>query len=332
MKQTLLLSGLLLLLQTGNLWAEIDTDDDSFSYYSTEQFAEAQQPPTPRVKTYSITDAYNQALFLEQQVKAMREAQQVTNIAKTPPVQTAKLPAHVYAKTLEVLEKIGRLQSQFGLPKTELEALSIQSISSEQVYESVVHLSGAMEEVLDNEMVDPPEDVKTVENKTASNAYEKMWEVSYLLDDLLGPINSVYIFTQLQDGMNDLNSIATKLSLDTHYSIPKLKPATATDSNIAGFRNMYKLAKLERTLDMNAVRVPSFPVGKITPSDTFDTSNNMMVELARIKAHLDISEKPPKRELPDQISPSQILQEMEKFGVLANALTAQLETQYAASN
>lgn len=302
-----------------------------------ENYKESEEIATSSSSTNSTSHAidgiYNQTLLLEKQVEAFREAQSVNTVPQRPPVQTSKLYAHLYAKYLEVEGKIVRLQGQLGVEKLTTKRFPYQFVTSEQLAYVLEESTQAMNEVLDNEMIDPPENIAKVSGKSVSNAYEKLWEISYLLDDVIGPPNSTKIYTHLQTAYADLEAIAQHLKVKTSITLPlsESDSPTAADSNIVGFRNMYKLARLQRTLGMKAVRVPSFPVGKITPADTYDTSDNIIVELARIKGHLNIQTNLEPSETPETITPAQVLQSMETIGHLTEHMLEQLEASHAES-
>jgi hypothetical protein len=91
-------------------------------------------------------------------------------------------------------------------------------------------------------------------------------------------------------------------------------------SNIEGFRNLYRLAKLERKLGITAVRVADFPIGKIEPSDVYDMIKNISVELIRIKVKLGITTPSPSPVVIEGKTPAHILAELKNFGKTLDAL------------
>ncbi len=269
----------------------------------------------------SPSDVYQIATLLEMQVTGLKDARGVAKSVKIPPVQSDKLPIHVYAKALEVREKINRLQIKAGVPTIGPGAMATKRFTPEDVFESVAQLNQAMDEILVKEGISVLNNAPNVIGKTPSSVYEKLWQVSFLLDTLVGGIKPHQVFNKTLKAREELQLIANALNYSATLSEPEPRSATPNDVTIEGFRNMYRLAKLERALNMKAVRVSNFPAGKITPSEAYDATNNMLAELTRIKVALNIHDTIElQSSAASHTTPDQVLINMRAFGQLTDAL------------
>jgi hypothetical protein len=140
------------------------------------------------------------------------------------------------------------------------------------------------------------------------------------MDALVGPIDPKLVYANLMVATSDLKLIADKLGKPMATGAQPDMTTLPHHSNIEGFRNLYRLAKLERKLSMPAVRVADFPIGKIEPSDVYDTIKNISVELIRIKVRLGISTPSPAPVLVEGKGPPHILAELKNFGQTLDAL------------
>ena len=70
---------------------------------------------SPVINAVTPSDVYQQAEWAIAEINNIRLHMKVTDIPRVPGVQVNKKPLHVYAKSLEVLEKIARIQQDVGL-------------------------------------------------------------------------------------------------------------------------------------------------------------------------------------------------------------------------
>ena len=264
---------------------------------------------------------FQKASILERQLMKLREFEKVTDVPKVPSVQVGKLPIHVFSKALEVRDKIIRLQQKYGLAVLPEKSIPLRKITPQDAFEVVDEMTSEMEKILTQKGISINNtDVAFEEGKTPSNTYEKLWQDSYLLDALVGPIDPKLVYANVMVAKADLKEIAEKLGKSM---ITGAEPEAGTlphHSNIEGFRNLYRLAKLERKLGIPAARVADFPIGKIEPSDVYDTIKNISVELIRIKVKLGITTPSPSPVVIEGKTPSHILAELKNFGKTLDAL------------
>ncbi|MDG6774299.1 hypothetical protein QCB45_08130 [Thiomicrorhabdus sp. ZW0627] len=263
---------------------------------------------------------FQQAADLENQILAIRNDAKIRSKLAQPAVQTNKLPVHVYSKAIELNQKIIRLQKKMNLSVAEQKTIPIKEITPNDVYEIVAFLNAELGKVTQSKGL-TYKHAEFVDGKTPSNVYEKMMEASLAIDDLIGPINPNQVFRNSEIIDAEFDTIAKKMQVKIpDRTVPLDKSASPYDSTIEGFMNLYKIAKLERKLGIPAVRVADFPIGKITPTEVYDMTNNILAELVRIKAKLGITEPAPTPALLEGKKPFEVHQLMVKVGRKIDAL------------
>lgn len=269
--------------------------------------------PTPNDVYQQVDDMYNQMMVL-------REHEKIDVAPKHPSLQTNKRPIHVYAKAIELNEKIIRLQTKYGITSATPKTIPVRAITPLEAFNLVKELNQEVSKVTQaNGLKHTPAPVAT--NKTPSNSYEKLMAVSMAMDGIIEPIdpNQVFRNSQIIDGEIDLIAKAMNIEF-VDRKVPLDETATPFDSTIEGFMNLYRLAKLERKLGIPAVRVADFPIEKITPTQVYDMTNNILAELVRIKVKLGITEPAPSPELLKGKKPYEVNQLMIKVGRKIDAL------------
>ncbi|MCG8426387.1 MAG: hypothetical protein MI754_03410 [Chromatiales bacterium] len=269
-----------------------------------------------QAETITPSHVYQASQQLINDIKLIREHSNVTTSAKVPGLQTHKLPLHAYTKSLEVRAKVGRLQKKHNLPAITAAEIPLKKLTPGDVLESIEVLlaeTDKIKQALNINQLAPS--VPFEPGKTSSNVYENLWAASYLLDDLVGPINPNLVFRNVQYALNEVAIIANKLNI----ALPDKPPARQSDikpkhPNIAGFKNLYRIARVERKLDIAPVRVSNFPEGKIAPADVYDTTNNILAELIRLKVHMGATAQRSSLPVPENKKPADVLMQMQLLG------------------
>ncbi len=234
---------------------------------------------------------FRQTLKVVDAIHALRAAEGVTAAPREPGVQVHKLPIHVYAKCLEVLEKVARYQATLGLAPPKLGQIPIRSVlpaevlgCAKDVHHELDRARAAMG--LAQAETNPP----LVTDKVPSDVYESMWRASFLLDGLVGRLSPSFVFRNTRYILSELNLVATALGVELTGDAPEPQlNREPIDVNLLGFMNLYQIASIEREVGMTAVRVPDFPSGTIQSSDVYDTTNTILAELVRIKVRLGVA-------------------------------------------
>ena len=203
-----------------------------------------------------------------------------------------RAPVHVYAKTLEVLSKVSRVQRRFGVTPGEVGQIPIKEIDPGDVLRSV---NGILDEVrriktqmvIENEI----EPAELVGSKTASMVYKNLADASFLLDGLRGrPLTPTEVFGNAVAILDEMELIAAKLRVPLRLDPPVVegskKPRDVAQQVL---RATYKVVNLQTRLGMDASAVPTLTLVRVTPSEVYDATNILMAEMNRIKVHLEIN-------------------------------------------
>jgi len=243
-------------------------------------------------KTVTSNQAYQQAQVMISIIKQIRSAEKTEHTPERTPVYAGKTPLHVYAKSLEVLQQVSRLGKKYSLSFTTANHIPFKRITPEDVYENIHLIVSDLTLVkqklaLKNTMNLPPTPI----DKTPNDVYTKLWQASELLTGLVSQLSPDYVYRNTQVILAELNQIAKKLNTPLNLTPIKVKVpkhATPADVNQLAYLIMYRLAVLEEKLNMPWAVYPGKPTESDQPADVFDTSINIMVELARIQHHLNI--------------------------------------------
>ena len=290
-------------------------------------FAQSELRPEPVVEGSASASHVDQLVEdIISEIVVLRKAMDVQSTPREPGVQVRKVPLHVHAKMIEVLEKLTRLQRRLKMPVAQVPQIPIKQIESEDVAQLARVVLVQLRLVKSKlNLTESIKETSFVDGMTASDIYEKTWRASYLLDALVGETDPNYVFRNVLYVRSELEQIAEKLAVSLSSTVPaSRKGKLPKDVNLEGFKNQHKLVKVERKLSMVAFSVPDFPAGNITPSDVFDTSNMLLAELVRIKVHLKISTPRDDFAVPSGKKPPDVLAQMQLVGFNLNALLGAL--------
>lgn len=269
--------------------------------------------PTPN-------EVFQQADNIYKQIMALREHEKIDVTPNHPSLQTDKRPVHVYAKAIELNDKVIQLQSKYDITGATPKTIPLKEITVSEVLKLVKELNLEVSKVIQAKGVDFSP-ATTANNKTPANSYEKLMAASMAMDGLIEPIDPNQVFRNSQIINGEIDLIAKAMQVEfVDRAIPLDKKATPYDSTIQGFMNLYKLAKLQRKLGMPAVRVADFPSEKITPTQVYDMTNNILAELVRIKVKLGMTDPAPNPRLMQGKQPYEVNQLMVQVGRKIDAL------------
>lgn len=77
---------------------------------------------------------FQQAEWVIAEVNVICEHMKITDSARDPGIQVNKKPLHVYAKAIEVLEKVARSQQKLGMPPASLVQIPVRAIIPSDVF------------------------------------------------------------------------------------------------------------------------------------------------------------------------------------------------------
>jgi len=265
----------------------------------------------------SPSHAYQQSNKIIAEIKLLRSHLGVINKPRKPAIQIRKKPIHVYAKSLEVMEKIIHLQIKHGLRAPNLEQIPLRNIHASEVFASTQIILSEITRLKNKLGISKKITTPAFSNaKTSSQVYENLWTASYLLDALTGQIDPSYVFRNSRLVLSEIRQIANKLGAPSNMSAPQTIAGTIPrDVNIQAFKNLYAIGKLQRKLNMSALVVSTFPDGKILPSDVCDSTNNMLAELVRIKVAMGITTPRTAVKLVAGKNPADVLAQMQLINI-----------------
>ncbi len=244
-------------------------------------------------QTQSPAHMFQHTERLLREVHLIRQAQGVTEPAREPSVQTHKLPLHLYAKSLEVLEKTARAQQALGMSPVEVPLLPVRRLRSDEVFVLLETILKEVRRIKSHHKISGDiEEPEFLSDKSPADVYENLWRVSYLLDALTGPLTANHVFRNTQYIRAEIRLIADHLKVSLPEATPASLPQhiTAADVLVEIFQNLYRVATFEQKIGLAALHPPQFPTGEIIPSDPYDASSLLLTELVRIKVELEITQ------------------------------------------
>lgn len=284
--------------------------------------ATAVKKKKPNARTPS--HVYQQTENIVAEIELLRRAMNITAAPRSPGVQVKKMPLHVYAKSLEVLEKIARLERDLGMEVVEVPQIPLKKIAPSDVFGATQNILAELRRLKTQKGIgEEITRARLVQGKTPSDVYENMWRASYMLDGLAGQIDPNYVFRNAQYVLSELRLIASEVDIALEQIAPApLAGKGPKDVNIEAFKDLHKTVLLERKMKLSPLRVPTFPSGKITPSDVYDTTNMLMAELVRLKIQLGIETPRGQLPVPTGKKPSDALAQLQLIGANLDRLLA----------
>lgn len=233
------------------------------------------------------------------EIEAIREAENITTAAREPGVQINRRPLHVFSKSLEVIEKIGRYQNLIGIDRVNSYNIPLRKVTPKEVYDQAESI------LLELSRIRKAKGFKAVSRKIPfiagkgpSDIYKIMWKSSYLLDDLAGQTSPNEVFRNTSYIIEELNLIADELDIHINNisTAQRTDSKTPKDVNLEAFKTLHRVGRLQRYLHMEPFSPTPFPAGIISPNDALDATNTILAELVRVKVALGI--KTMRRNLP----------------------------------
>ena len=258
---------------------------------------------------------------LTNNIRNIRKHLNINEPARQPGVQIAKTPLHVYAKGIEVYEKVNRFRESRNWPITALPTLPSEKISPADVFKLVRSTIGQLEDTAARLGIPSADEAPLPVGKTPSDVYENLWRGSYLMDGIVGAISPVFVHRNTLRIEAGLRQIAKKMNVQlADIEMKAVNGKKPIDANIEGFKVLYKIVELENKVGLPAVRVPGFPSGNISPSDVYDTTNNIIAELARINTKLALPTVPTAELSTSKITPNNVVQQFIKIQSMIDML------------
>ena len=237
------------------------------------------------------SDVYRASLDLLAEIQILREDLGAEDYPAEAEAQDDRAPLHVYAKSLEVMGKVSRVQRRLGMPVGKVGQIPVKVIEPGDVLASVSTILGQLREIKSQIVIGREIDpAPVVAGKTTSMVYKNLADASFLLDGLVGrPLNPNDVYLNTMRLLDDLALIATQLQVPVKEEAPVVD-GRKTPKDVAQqvLRASYKMVNLQTRLGMDASSVPTLTLVRVTPSEVFDATNMLLAEAMRVKHHLSI--------------------------------------------
>ena len=234
---------------------------------------------------------YQATSDLISEIDIMREAMGVDVYPIEAEAQEDRAPIHVYAKSLEVLEKILASQKRLGMTPGKLLQIPVKEITAKDVHNSVQNCIAEVRRMKEQMVIEEEITPAPLEGgKTPSAVYEHLGDASFLLDGLVGhPIDPNDVHTHMVYLHDEMELIAAKLKVALDLDPPVVEGKKRMKEVAQQvLRATFKVINLQTRLGMDASGVPQITLVRVSPSEVFEATNILLAEMVRIKAHLDI--------------------------------------------
>ena len=282
-------------------------------------------------ETNEITPShvYQATSDLISEIEILRDAMGVTVYPIEAEIQEDRAPIHVYAKSLEVLEKIAASQRRLGMAPARLGQIPVKEIRPKDVYGSVqnclVELRRVKEQLVIEDAIQP---APFEGGKTPSAVYKNLGDASFLLDGLVGhPIDPNDVHTHIVFLHDEMELIAAKLKVALELDPPVVEGRKRMKEVAQQvLRATFKVINLQTRLGMDASGVPEITLVRVSPAEVYEATNILLAEMVRIKAHLGIqlprTEHAPSRNKKPRDVFAQVLLFIKNLDALARAADA----------
>ena len=267
---------------------------------NTSLFATEQKTPS---------DVYAQAYLLKQKVIYLRQQANITDPCPVIGYQKGKEPRHVLQKALEVLSKINRYRINNNFGQISIPNYPSRKITPSDVYVYTKRLNEEVSPFCDKKFLSTLK-VAKFSNKTPSDVYQILWEVSLGFDKILGI--GGFTPTDVYEQSQTIVAIAKFLrqSQGEYTEIKKFKVKKDLHPNHAlntSYELLNKIAKIQKKLWIKPTKVPSKVYKVTTPTHVYDSLQNIIAELQRLKTRLGLERYFEIKHTKDDKTPSDVV-------------------------
>ena len=225
------------------------------------------------------------------EVVVVRQAVGLHDIPPEPEPQEGRRPIHVYGKALEVLSKVSGIQRRFGVPAAAPGRLPLEPLDWAAVAAQVRHVLEELRKIKETRGIDgriePAADAGAV---SPAEVYRRLAYASSLLDGLRGrPLTTDDVYRNCASVLDELALVAAALDVPVELEVPAVEQVMGPkDVARRVMLALSRMIELQLKLDMDASRMPSLTMVRVTPTEVFDVSGALLGETARVKMHLGI--------------------------------------------
>ena len=203
-----------------------------------------------------------------------------------------RAPVHVYAKSLEVLAKVIQVQRRMGLPPARMGNLPLKPIDTADVLDHVEYVLREVRSIKTGMAIDAGvEPAPMRSGSTSSMNYRNLADASLRLDGLIGrTLAPADVYRNALSILDELELVAAMLGVSLRFKLAPVEGEIASADVAAQIlRATYKAINLQTRLQMEPSEVPVMTLVRVSPSESYDATNLLLAEIARIKAHLGVT-------------------------------------------
>ena len=226
------------------------------------------------------------------EIDILREALGVDDHPPESELMDDRNPIHVYAKSLEVLEKVVSVQQRMDIPAGRVGRIPFRRVDAADIVANLEYILGELRVIKARRGIDRRIESAPLElDRTYSMIYTRLSDASFMLDALRGQsLTSDDVYRLALSVLDEMVPIGEKLDATLNFEAP---PVTGRTKSIDVARQVaratYKVVNLQIGLRMDPSGVPATTLVRGTPSAHYDAINMLLAEMARIKLHLGVN-------------------------------------------
>ncbi len=250
----------------------------------------------------TVNDVFARVMTVQFQIEEIRVFHNIEDEWPTVAIQKNKTPSHVLQKCFEVLEKINRLRRIEDLGEITIPTYPARDISPNDVYDLVERLGQELSLLLEYKHDSKASCAipQVVIGKTSNDIYQKLWEISYSLNPLLGmrgvsPNDAYALSEQI---LKEIRFLRNSQNLTKGAVRPILGKGKFPNHALQATSDLMAIiAGSQKNLWMIPVIPNRVPRRVITVSDVYDGLLGVQAELQRIKFRLGLERSIPLPEI-----------------------------------
>ncbi|RMF13012.1 MAG: hypothetical protein D6758_14005 [Gammaproteobacteria bacterium] len=199
------------------------------------------------------------------------------------PVFQNRLPIHLYAKTLDFHDQVRQLQQANGVPPLPAEGLPEGTVRPRNVYRLLEAACEGLYAIGKARGLQPPPEPESALGKTTDDNYARLWRLTQRMAALVPPPQASDVARELARAEKALDNLASSQSLTTTEDITA--PGTPSTSPramlLVGYQVLHLTGRLQRQLNVEAIRPGSVKTGQVTLQDLYDLARILNADLHR---------------------------------------------------
>ncbi len=273
-----------------------------------------QYPQSSLLKTPN--DVYAVAVEILRKLEKLKYIKGISQRAKIPPYISGLKPIHTYQKVIEAIEKSIRLKTQMGFYPSQVPTTPLRKITPNEVYELVLRLDGITTILLKKAGNNTEEEFIYKTNKhlyakkVPSDVYNKIWQISNLLDVLLAkeytPNETFFLSTKIK---HKISLILQKLNVKyTKKELTTTKTKTPADVFKLTLKLFNIIKKVQNRMNMQTVEIIIPKEDIITPNTVYNALRIVNASINQILINMNIDENEIifQRKFPENKTPSDV--------------------------